>query len=266
MVVGAGLFGSVIAAALRANGRSVLVVDDAQPGAGSAPAACLMRPSWFSSFGKKPSALALGLLDELYGVQDLLFRVGPGHVTVHWCDPLSILSEKPLCARVKRVVKSGPGWEVRIRDHESVDARLVVVAAGVWTTLLAPVEGGLVGQAGVAFLWADDHIEKPFVRPWAPYKQVVAFNRGDGLWVSDGTAIKRDNWTDARAVSCEERCAAAVGSSSKPRHIFGVRPYSRERPCYLREHRPGFWVATGGAKNGTLAAAWCAHEIIRKTT
>jgi glycine/D-amino acid oxidase-like deaminating enzyme len=224
-----------------------------------------MRPSWFSSFKKEQSGPALRLLDELYGVQDLIFRVGPGRVTVHWCDPRSILSEKPLRARVQRIAAGGSGWEVSMRNQPSVDVPLVVVAAGIWTTLLAPVEGDLVGQAGAAFLWADEYIEKPFVRPWAPYRQLVAFNRGDGLWVGDGTAIKRDNWTEARAVVCEERCTAAVGLPNKPRRLFGVRPYSRERPCYLREQRPGFWVATGGAKNGTLAAAWCAHEIIRKT-
>jgi hypothetical protein len=36
------------------------------------------------------------------------------------------------------------------------------------------------------------------------------------------------------------------------------------KPCYLAEVRPQLWVATGGAKNGTLAAAWCAHELVQK--
>ena len=38
------------------------------------------------------------------------------------------------------------------------------------------------------------------------------------------------------------------------------------KPCLLEEIRPGLWVASGGAKNGMLAAGWAAHEICRRTS
>lgn len=268
VVVGAGLFGSVIAAALRAEGRRVVVIDDAQPEAGSRPAACLMKPSWFTSMGKDVHEPSLTLLDRLYGVSDLRFRVGPGHATVHWCDPATILSETPLVSRVVRVRPDGLCWELVLRDQNPITTDLVVVAAGIWTPLLVPVEGGLDGQVGIAFLWPGETIEDPFIRPWAPYRQLVAFNRGDGLWVGDGAAVRREKWTDARADQSEQRCRSAVSRmcAPHPQPLFGVRPYSRMKPCYLCEHAPGLWVATGGAKNGTVAAGWCAHEIVRRTS
>lgn len=266
VVVGAGLFGSVIAAALRADGRKVLVVDDQRPEAGSRPAACLMKPSWFRSLGRKVSTPSLELLDRLYGVHDLRFRVGPAHATVHWCRPADILSEVPVRGRVRSVRAVQGGWSLVAKPGVAhAEAPVVVVAAGVWTPLLVPVVGGLDGLAGVAFLWPDEKIAEPFVAPWAPYRQVVAFNRGDGLWVSDGTAIRRERWNSEREAASRARCAAAGSFVPPGLRMFGVRPYSRSKPCYLKEQRPGLWVATGGAKNGTIAAGWCAHEIVRRT-
>lgn len=274
IVIGAGLFGSIIAAELRAQGRSVLTIDDRRPEAGSRPAACLMKPSWFSGLGREVTDPSLALLDRLYGVHDLSFRVGPGHATVHWCDPARILVEEPMEARVIGVRRaSSGGWAVGLGSAALV-VPLVVVAAGVWTPDLVPVEGGLQGQAGMAFLWPREVMDgiEPFIRPWAPYRQLVAFDRGDGAWVGDGTAIKRENWTSDWEHVSYERCASAVGrlglgdrERGVVRPMFGIRPYSKARPCYLREHQPGLWVATGGAKNGTIAAGWCAHEIARRT-
>jgi hypothetical protein len=91
LVVGAGLFGSIIAAALRARGASVIVVDDARLEAGSRPAACLMKPGWFSSLGKSVYTPALSMLEELYGVKTIKFKMGIAQVPVKWCDPASIL-------------------------------------------------------------------------------------------------------------------------------------------------------------------------------
>jgi glycine/D-amino acid oxidase-like deaminating enzyme len=276
VVIGAGLFGSIIAAKLRSQGREVLVVDDARPGAGSIPAACLMKPSWFSSLGKDVHEPALRCLDELYGVKDLTFKVGPVSTTVHWCDPRDILVGPDVKGRATGVATTAAGGlevKVRLLEQEGVTtfaripASTVVVAAGIWTPELVPVEGGLAGQAGMAFLWPDERIEQPFISPWAPYRQLVAFNRGDGLWVGDGTAIKAENWSSAREDASHHRCVTAIGSAGLApyQRLYGIRPYSKEKPCYLREASPGLWVATGGAKNGTLAAGWAAQEIERAT-
>jgi glycine/D-amino acid oxidase-like deaminating enzyme len=263
-VVGAGLFGSIIAAALRRAKASVLTIDPYLPEAGSPPAACLMKPSWFSSLGKSVYEPSLRLLDELYGTQSVRFQVGRLFTEVVWCPPNKILQPADKHYRVRRIQRAGSYWELDVGEQlPLLKVRRVVVAAGVWTPTLVSVEGGVTGLAGVAYLWPSKTIERPFVKVWAPYRQLVAFNRGDGVWVGDGTSIKRFNWTAEREVNCYDRCQRAVGYEDRGvKRLFGMRPYVNQKPCYLKEHHPGFWVATGGAKNGTLAAGWCASEIV----
>lgn len=277
LVIGAGLFGQVIRAALVREGMSVLCVDAHRPGSGSLPSACLMKPSWFSGMDREYTNPSLQLLDDIYGVQNLTFRVGPVKTdSVLWCDPAAILSGPAQRGTVEELpAGSGP---VHLRLPEVSDGtvvelrpRHVVVAAGAWSGQLLPIQG-LDGKAGVSVRYHKLRLRDNFIRPWAPYKQLVAFNLpGDrGVWVGDGSAIKVPNWTSERQQLSIDRCHKAVGSpSTRGVATWGVRPYIpkrllRGRPCLLEEARQGVWVATGGAKNGTVAAGWAAHELARR--
>jgi glycine/D-amino acid oxidase-like deaminating enzyme len=266
IVIGAGIFGSLITRALRQSGLEVFVVDARREGAGSPPAACLMKPGWYSALGKDIYAPSLQKLDDLVGVQELTFRVNKlKSTTVQWCDPRKVLlpeSEVTL-GQVTRVGNPNGRWRVVLDDYRVFEAKLLVVAIGIWTPLLFP-EIKVEGQAGVAWLWPKETIEEPFIEVWAPYKQIVAFNRGDGLWIGDGTSVR--NWNAGRREASRRRCVGALlqKPSTGPIELFGYRPYvSDSKPCFLKELKPGLWVATGGAKNGTLAAGWCADQIAR---
>jgi glycine/D-amino acid oxidase-like deaminating enzyme len=264
LVVGAGLFGSIIAAALRARGASVIVVDDARLEAGSRPAACLMKPGWFSGLGKSVYTPALSMLEELYGVKTIKFKMGRiAQVPVKWCDPASILLPADRKDTVKVIRRGRKGHVALLASGKAVQVSTTIVAAGVWTPLLFP-KIKVQGQAGVACLWPDAYTDYPTIQLWAPYKQLVAFNRGDGLWVGDGSAIKWSNWTGERAQETVMRCCNFLGRTDPPRRLFGIRPYVDRSPCYLEEVERDLWVATGGAKNGTIAAAWCASELVRR--
>lgn len=267
VVVGGGLFGQIIAAKLRAEGRTVRVLDRAEAEAGSKPAACLMKPSWLGSLSREQLDASLGTLDALYGVHDFSFQLRPTRAmaTVHWCDPATILA--PPVDR-ENVVAVRPG-QVETERGEIISARLVVVAAGIWVQELLS-QYPQQAQAGAAFLWRGAHLAQPFISPWAPYRQLVAFNRGDGLWAGDGTSIKRDNWSVEREVQSAQRVTGALlevpGIKAPPERLFGIRPYAKgHKPCLLEEVAPGLWVASGGAKNGTAAAGWAAYEIARRT-
>jgi glycine/D-amino acid oxidase-like deaminating enzyme len=268
VVIGAGIFGSLITRVLRQGGLNVFLIDSRREGAGSPPAACLMRPSWFSALGKDVYVPALQRLDDLVGVQELTFRVNKLKTTVvQWCDPKRVLLEQVDSSEaVSHIERSGAGWQVnfaRWPTPEPVIAKLVVVAIGVWTPLLFP-EIKVEGQAGVAWLWPHEAIEDPFIQVWAPFKQIVAFNRGDGLWVGDGTAVH--SLGPKRFEASKRRCLGALSRKplTEPVPLFGIRPYvSDSKPCLLRQMYRGLWVATGGAKNGTLAAGWCADQIAR---
>lgn len=263
VIIGAGLFGSIITRALRYSGLDVLLIDDYRPEAGSHPAACLMKPGWFSSMGKAVYDPALETLDRLYDLRELSFKLGPASTSVFWVSPVDILSEEVTQDAVKRVTPRGAAWHLACRSGAELEARTVIVAAGIWTQLLVP-EVQQRGLAGVAFLYPNQNLETPFIRPWAPFKQIVGFNRGDGMWVSDGTSILRSNWSATYEEKSRERCTAASGATGEPKVLFGIRPFHEQKPCLLQEARPRLWVASGGAKNGTLAAAWCAHELTRR--
>ena len=267
IVIGSGLFGQIITAKLRKDGHEVAMVDSHRPNAGSKPAACLMKPSWFSSLGKRVYTPSLELLDDLYGVQDVEFKVVGASTTVHWIDPATILCETPIHMHVDKVgpgeimVSGGAAYPDLAPEAPYFNATTIIVAAGVWSSELVPVPG-LRGLAGSAFRWPGAKIKEPFINPWAPYKQIVAFNRGDGAWVGDGSAIKQENWDEMRSHQAGRRCANAVGLPLPGAlELHGIRPYvPRVKPCYLT-FEPGLVVATGGAKNGTIAAGWCAHKI-----
>lgn len=265
VVIGAGLFGCVIARALRSQGMDVEILDDRRENAGSKPAACLMKPSWFSSLGPKVYRPALDMLSSLYDVQDLSMRVGPANALVHWIEPTSILGGETVTkGTVIKISQADEGWRVEYRNpmNSEIDftARKVIVAAGIWSSELVPVQD-LSPRWGVAFCW-DGQIEQGSITPWAPYRQLVSFNRGPNeIWASDGTATKV--WKDELATVCERRVSDATKLGKPDRVLLGIRPYVKDaKPAYLREHMPGLWVATGGAKNGTLAAGWCAAQLV----
>ena len=219
-----------------------------------------MKPSWFSGLGPDIYNPALETLDYLFGVEDLQFQVGPGSATVHWVDPAKILNAN-LVTRGE-VTDVQPG-RIVVRDGTVIEAKNIVVAAGVWTSALTNFY--VEGRAGAAFLWKGKSVERPFISPWAPYRQIVAFNRGDGLWVGDGTAVK--TWNPERESVSRLRCAKAIGDdlAYKPETLYGQRPYvTGVKHAAIKQLAPGLWVATGGAKNGTLGAGYAGWYLNQK--
>jgi glycine/D-amino acid oxidase-like deaminating enzyme len=263
IVVGAGLFGSIVARTLHDAGAKVVVVDDLRPDSGSRPSACLMKPSWFAGLGRDVHEPSLALLDRLYGVQTLQFAIPPTRAffPVFRVAPENILRDPTVDFWEGTVEAVGQRF-VQV-DGMRFDANIVVVAAGVWTGKLLPVPG-LTGKKGVSFLWRGQ-IPTPFIRPWAPYKQLVAFNQDPmTIWAGDGSAIKTENWTIERQATCLTRVAGATKlDPARATALTGIRPFVPKcKPCYLEEREPGLWIVTGGGKNGTIAAGWAAQRIL----
>lgn len=278
IVIGSGLFGQLIAKGLRVAGYDVTVLDNRQPMAGSPAAACLIRKEWC---GKLPDGVfdaGMKFLGEHYQVEEkILFNLGAGgkKLSAFWVDPRDMLKPKSVDCTVtglQRVGMNKPWGVDLVQDdlvipRDTLGADLVVVAAGYWSQELVPwVDLGLTGRTGSAWLYPGLH-QQPFIIPWAPYKQIVGFDRGDGYWVSDGSAIKPENWTAQRKSASFMRCAL-VGAAEMlvPKELTGIRPYTKESPCFCKQVAPGLWVATGARKNGTLLGAWCAQKIAKEST
>lgn len=269
-IVGGGIFGSVIARWLRLHGAYVLVFDEGRVNSGSAPAACLMKPSWASSMNSTEYIQARADLNHSYGVQKVVLQAPMGvSMEFDWVPPKSILIGPDFKGKVTSVrpgeidaVVESPGtgaatWKF---DH-------VIVATGHWAKELVPgLKARVYGRGGWA-ITRKGQLETPFVRPWAPYRQLIGFNRGpDEIWVGDGTALKPESMTiDARDKSFKrmQESLPYIDPTEDQQIIAGIRPYfdGPKAPALIEHVAPGLLVATGGAKNGTLGAAWAARKI-----
>lgn len=267
IVVGAGLFGCIIARGLRDAGHVVTILDNRQPLAGSPPAACLVKQEWVASLGSDVVDPAMAFLRSKYTEHTINFGKDG---TSSWFDPRELLIESEKFD-VSLVTKRGGstkhivgGQHPQYDTWMEEDADLVVIAAGIWSqNLVNWVDLGLTGKMGTAYLY-QGFSQDNLIESWAPYKQVVGFDRGDGYWISDGTAIIPKNYSLDRKEQSHARCYARITKwgPPEPKELTGIRPYTVEKPCFCKEVSPGLWVAVGARKNGTLLGAWCAQKIV----
>jgi len=271
-IIGAGIFGTTIAQTMSRLGNKVVVYDDKQPEAGTRASGFLMKPSWFSKMNKEDYSLGLGVLDTLYGLEELTFRVKPSRRTAkvfrvppHKVDIARVChhSGRMIEVRYERVTRVSTGWLATANHSHAHEYDVIIVAAGYWTPyLIEQLLGQVSGKKGIAFRYTGVRTE-PFIQPWAPYKQIVACPEGEHVvWAGDGTAIKPENWTLERQKESELRVQKALGAQSHPLRLLGIRPVTKQKaPCLLEEFGRNLWAVTGGSKNGTLAAGWAAGML-----
>jgi hypothetical protein len=114
-------------------------------------------------------------------------------------------------------------------------------------------------------------LPEPRIHVYAPYRQAVAFQlRGNAVWMGDGTALITTTWEKEsvqRQADTVARGASLFGLKSKPRVTVGARPYvPGHKAGYFARAMPNVWVSTGGAKNGTVLAAWQAYQFVKELT
>lgn len=265
IVVGNGIVGATISAALRLQGLDVLTLDDVRPGAGTPPSGGHLKPSWFGGMKKTEYEPAMELLDKVWGLKTEEFKVWPtpARVTVYRVDTDQVLQSPKTIATVKALAQL-QGFPKVITSVGEYQTRLLVLATGVWAHQLLPAIQ-TVAKKGVSFR-VTGVLKSPFIRPWAPYKQIVAHQQTeDQIWVGDGSALLEKSWTDQRTQQCMQRCIGALKQEppTVTQTLTGLRPYlnSGDDPCYLERLYPKVWVATGAGKSGTIAAGWAAWRI-----
>lgn len=289
VIIGAGLFGQTIRKMAQGLGMSTLTIDDDRSMSGSKPAGCLIKPSWLASMSKPDQNLGMAALEKYWGVNQLEFRAGmmgaTKRVSVWQVPPDRILAMPPDLRAVVRGLTRFNDVNVQVQlefgggmaSHVSaVSARHVVVATGMSAESLVQTSGYLChfpkmelkGKAGASFRVPDRMMLENIIRPWAPYKQIVAYAMPEmpspTIWVGDGSTVKPENLDANRLLDSERRCLGVVGLSAWPQlsRRIGVRPYANTygKPCYFEQWGP-ITVVTGGAKNGTIAAAWAAAQL-----
>ena len=247
IVVGGGIFGSMAATALESAGYSVKILDCRRDHSGSAPAACLMKPSWMTMLDtKKP----LAFLGKHYDLQTVKFTVNNTvSADCMWVRPKTIIRLKE--AVDEKVFEVGDGYAT---TENTTHNGLVVVAAGYWTRkLLRSYENAIEPICGSAVI-GTGKVANPTIHVFAPYKQAVWFNRGPNeIWFGDGTSIKKKNFTEEHIQRTAERAKTYAGLEG--RSVAGIRPYVKDKLGLYAKLSPKLYVLSGGAKNGTILAA-----------
>ncbi len=254
LIVGGGLFGSQAAAHARSKGIEALVFDPHLPGRASHAAAGLFKEAWAGKKLAHHYALALPLLERLYGVRSVSLAHDDGtREPFLFVSPTAILEPAPL---PQPVTALGDGWlEAGGRRYEG----WVYVAAGIWCEQFFPGLG-VYGKAGSSFVFQGERPGR--IRPVARGRQAIAFVRDAGTThFSDGTA-EREHVPDHDRQTLSH--AAALGLTDEPiERRWGQRPYAAGGLVF-RKVGARTWLATGGRKMGTILGASCACRLVEE--
>lgn len=264
IVIGAGLFGSIAATLARAHGHDVTVVDAARPWAASKASGCVLAPSWLSALDRTQIDTGMGVLEELYQVERVDFR-GPLGITfkAHRIDPRKVLLTPDFVDVVQSVSSRG------VRLERAGDLRgVVLVAAGIESHKLLPQIPVVKGLWG-ASLRIQGQLDEPRIHVYAPYRQAVAFNLDRrSVWMGDGTSLVESTWQKTapeRVAQTTQRAAELFRLTGKTSVAIGARPsVAGYKAGLFAKVMPNVWVSTGGAKNGTMLAAWQAHQFLQE--
>lgn len=272
VVIGCGIMGATLVKALRDRGVNVLALDEGRANNGTAPSGGHLKPSWFSGLPKEEYIPAMELLDQAWGLCEEEFVVRPTRLKtkVYRVDTDVVVATPKTKASVTGVGRLNGVPAVTYKNQqgekETVEAGLLVIATGAWAGELVKT-CKVQSKTGVSFRF-NATLKEPFIKPWLPYRQVVAHQQSPGeVWVGDGSALLEKNWTDQRTEECQVRCCAALGlnTTTPPiRTLRGNRPYCKTgvAPCLLERLGPKAWLATGAGKSGTIAAGWAARRIL----
>ena len=264
IIVGSGLFGSLAARLAAEAGHTVTVIDGGHSWAASKASGCVLAPSWLSSLSTEEIATALGVLGSITQLIPMEFKTNLlKSFKAQRVNKADILVEPTIYGEVTSV---GDGV-VKLADGQTLRGK-VLVAAGIASSQLVamPAVKGLWG-ASVTFRKAQ--LPDPRIHVYAPYRQAVAFNADkNSVWMGDGTALIESTWlkeSEWRTAKTVERGHELFGLPHTAKATAGARPYVEgHKSGYFMRVMPNTWVSTGGAKNGTVLAAWQAAQFVKE--
>jgi glycine/D-amino acid oxidase-like deaminating enzyme len=267
IIVGSGIIGATLKRALEKRGREVTIFDDRREMSGTVPSGGHLKPSWLSGMAKDQYEPAIEMLDETWDLKREQFIIKPSFIKalVYRVDT-DVVMKQPFTRATVLNIDRFDGAPLVMTSIGHFRCKLLIICAGVWCDELVD-DMDITPKQGVSFRFEGKR--QPFIKPWAPYKQIVAHQQGPNeLWIGDGSAILPKNWDDARTESCLNRCRKTLTrKKTEPlKMLMGLRAYCKtgKEPCLVNRLGPRAWVVTGAAKLGTVAAGWSAVKIIKE--
>jgi glycine/D-amino acid oxidase-like deaminating enzyme len=265
-VVGNGLVGTAVSAALAQQKIDHCVIDDNMGWAASPASASMIYRPWLSHVSADDYAISLHTLEQLFGPYFREVNFTGAKCTAYHLQYLKV--RRPATEwRVRRV---HPDGKVDYA-HCSVIYDRVFLCAGQWCKELCPeaFKAGerLVGKVGIA-LRARSGNSKAVLHTWAPFRQIMRFEEAPGeVWAGDGQAILENNWDDHYTEESKARIMPFLKQDpgAEIDITVGARPYllglTDKEVCTWRPVDKVL-VLTGTAKSGTCAAGVVASRLL----
>lgn len=279
VVIGSGLFGSMTAKHLRANGLEVTIIDSQEPWAASKCSFGVYKEGWIAKLQSYVEQ-GLGVINQhtYVGTKTFFDLNKEEEFDMPWIDCEGILDEKWVYAKVDKIKNNMVFVENLTSGNKEVykGKKGVIVCAGVWTSPILTASG----YKGFAFdrLWGatievKQRIDGSRIHQWAPYKQSVLMKRSKNRFVfGDGATVKNPKVGDKRIQVVSERLVqhlndtamANIQQESIVAVNEGARPYIPKDQNFIKQHDKLLWSATGGAKNSTVLCGYIAKTLFEQ--
>lgn len=282
VVIGAGLFGSMIYRHLTDKGLDVVVIDRQHPMSASKCSFGVWKPGWVNNIIKEQVSDGMELLEKhSKGIRQIeIFNVKKEKIELFSkVDCSNILTTQFLEATVTGIKDKTVYFKDEHGEEEKIVVKkAVIVAAGVWTTEILNLAGAKKSLPGVDKIWGatlelPDDVEENRIMEWAPYRQSVLVRKDVGtFYFGDGATVKNPkDVDDPRVGVASDRLLQHLNDILQVTYDVdriksvneGYRPYLKKgTPGFVAKHNDWLISATGGAKNSTILCGHVAKLVL----
>jgi glycine/D-amino acid oxidase-like deaminating enzyme len=268
-IIGAGIAGSITSTLLRTAGFNTRVIDDADKFSASAASSNLFIVDWYDT-DLKQIADGFDVLEMLYkDVTEFPFKAG-----IKIAPRMLHIGQRHLLVKpdVIGTVTYADEQGVALGDMQHFDGPVILAAGYRANTLIRDhaQHHDIEVYAGHRYLFKGDLAEGRLDMV-APYKHGKLYQYAPGqIYYADSVKLQLKSYNKRQAEIQERtlaRAQAALGRTDLEIIDFrvGYRPVIAEKPLGVLDRiSKNVWSMNGGGKNGTVAYAGLARQLLEE--
>lgn len=270
VVVGAGLAGSIVTRVLRRAGHSVVVIDDDDRYSASQASSNLYIASWVKKY-QHAARVGIEVLESLELPTDRVFDRGLADAMhVRHIAQRDILVRPDAVGWASKATSAGVLW--RDQDGtESFEPGIPVLCCGYRANELLPnMFTDLTVKVGHRFLFEGElEAGESSLTLVSPYTHGKLYQYAPGqIYYADSVALKKLSFEKRQEELKERTLERAYKALGRELPIIdyrvGYRPILKGSAFGSLRERHGMWSVNGGGKNGMVAYAWLAQELLER--